>query len=222
MSAHAAGGRLGHAHYLGFRASAREHPRGVLRTLVLALLLAGFIAAAIGVGSGQWQVRPVLSGSMRPGLPIGGVVVTERVPLRSLRVGEVAVFHPPGSSSVTYVHRIISLRPSQGGVVVRTKGDANLYPDPWTLKLHGKWAYQARFALPLLGYPAVWVHSPEGKRILVLVAGTLLASWSALVALDLRRKRAAKKALATEPGPQKALPGSLRLSQEDADASLVR
>jgi signal peptidase I len=181
--------------------------------LVLALLVAGFIVAAVGVGSSQWQVRPVLSGSMRPGFPIGGVVVTERVPLSSLRVGEVAVFHPPTSSSVTYMHRIISLRPSSGGVVVRTKGDANLYPDPWTLKLHGKWAYQARFALPLLGYPAVWVHSPAGKRILVLIAGTLLALWSGLAILDLRRKRAAKNPGTADPDPQQALPEHQLLAQ---------
>jgi signal peptidase I len=198
-SKHAAGARPRHAHNLRFRARGRKRPKGILRTLALALLLAGFAWAAVAVGSGQWQVRPVLSGSMRPGFPVGGVVVTERVPLSSLRVGDVAVFHPPGSSSVTYVHRIISLKASRGGVVVRTKGDANLYPDPWALELHGKWAYQARFALPLLGYPAVWVHSPQGKTILVLVAGTLLVSCGALVVVDLRRKRAAKEALAKGP-----------------------
>lgn len=215
MWGHAAGGRPGHAHKLGSRARAHERPRGVLRTLVLALLVAGFIMAAVAVGSGQWQVRPVLSGSMRPGFPIGGVVVTERVPLSSLRVGEVAVFHPPGSSSVTYVHRIISLRPSRGAVVVRTKGDANLYPDPWTLKLHGKWAYQARFALPLLGYPAVWVHSPAGKRILIVIAGTLLASWSGLVVVDLRRKRALKIPGAPEHAEQQPLGGHQLLAQDE-------
>ena len=170
------------------------HPRrkGILRASILAVVALGLIVVAVGVGTGRWQIRPVLSGSMRPGLPVGGVVVTERVPLSSLQVGDVAVFHPPGARHTTYVHRIVSLQDGREGVVVRTKGDANLTPDPWTLRLHGRWAYEARFSLPLLGYPAVWIHSPEGRRYLLVAAGVFFALLAASVIVDLKKRGAAR------------------------------
>ncbi len=168
--------------------------RGVLRAGALAVVAAGLVLVAFAVGTGRWQIEPVLSGSMRPGLPVGGVVVSERVPLSSLQVGDVAVFHPPGTKAATYVHRIVSLQDGPGGVVVHTKGDANLDPDPWALRLHGRWAYEARFSLPLVGYPAVWIHSPGGRRALLVAAGVLFALLAASVAVDLRRRDAARAA----------------------------
>ena len=170
------------------RARRRSTVARVLHGLVLAGLLAGFSVAAAGVGSGAWQIRPVLSGSMRPGLPVGGVVVTERVPLSDLQVRDVAVFHPPSDPSVDYVHRVISLTRAGRTVVVRTQGDANLYPDPWTLRLTGRWAYVARFSVPLLGYPAVWIHSPRGRADMLLLAGILAAVLAGSLAVDVRRR----------------------------------
>ena len=170
------------------RARRRSTVARVLQGLVLAGLLAGFSVAAAGVGSGAWQIRPVLSGSMRPGLPVGGVVVTERVPLSELQVRDVAVFHPPSDPSVDYVHRVISLTRAGRTVVVRTQGDANLYPDPWTLRLTGRWAYVARFSVPLLGYPAVWIHSPGGRADMLLLAGILAAVLAGSLAVDVRRR----------------------------------
>ena len=176
--------------------SSRTRHRGILRAGVLVVFAMALIVVAVGVGTGRWQIRPVLSGSMRPGLPVGGVVVTERVPLGSLRVGDVAVFHPPGARATTYVHRIISLQDGPDGVVVRTKGDANLEPDPWALRLHGRWAYQARFSLPLLGYPAVWIHSPGGRRVLLVAAGVLFALLAASLVADLRKRRGTRPSTA--------------------------
>jgi len=92
----------------------RERARGrALKRFVTATVLAALVAAAptgiVGVASGAWQVRPILSGSMRPGFPVGGVVVTQRVPLDSLHVGDVVVFHIPHDPGATYLrppHRV--------------------------------------------------------------------------------------------------------------------
>jgi hypothetical protein len=100
----------------------------------------------------------------------------------------VAVFHPPSDPGVDYVHRVISLTRAGGAVVVRTQGDANLYPDPWTLRLTGRWAYVARFSVPLLGYPAVWIHSPRGRADMLLLAGILAAVLAGSLAVDVRRR----------------------------------
>jgi len=153
--------------------------------------LAGLAVVAVAVLSGRWQIRPILSGSMRPGFAVGGVVVTERVPLADLRLGEVAVFHPPGQPSIDYVHRVIALHRGDDGLVVHTKGDDNLYPDPWTLHVDGRYAYVARFTVPFLGYAAIWVHSPGGRRIILLAAGLLALGLVAAGLLERRHEAAA-------------------------------
>ncbi len=155
---------------------------------VLSVLVAGAVLLAAGVVTGDLQLRPVLSGSMRPALPLGGVVVTQRVPLSSLTVGDIAVFHPPGYPKIDYVHRIIWLKRTAHGDLIRTKGDANLYRDPWTLRVQGSEAYVARMAVPLLGYPAVWIHSPSGRRALLYGAGALFLVAGVSAALDDRRR----------------------------------
>lgn len=191
-------------------ADSRPASRSVLsqafEAAVLALAGAVILAAAIAVGSGAWQIRPVLSGSMRPGLPIGGVVVTQRVPLAELQVRDVAVFHPPFDSKADYVHRVISLHREGSVVVVRTQGDDNLYPDPWTLRLHGRYAYVARFSVPLLGYPAVWVHSPAGRRDLLGVGAVLAVAFAGTYVIDRRRRR--RRPVVATPALSAADPGA--------------
>ncbi len=142
-------------------------------TFALTVVLIGLGAAA--VISGSYQVRPVLSGSMRPGLAVGGIVITQRVPISALEVRDVIVFHPPGKSDDLLVHRIIALTPSDAGPVVQTQGDANEIPDPWTVTLQGTSAYRVMFSVPLVGYVAVWAHGPLGRRILFVLGVALVA-----------------------------------------------
>ena len=166
----------------------------VVDRVLLGVLVAGAVVLAAGVATGDLQLRPVLSGSMRPALPLGGVVVTQRIPLSSLRVGDIAVFHPPSDPTIDYVHRIIWLKRTAHGDLIRTKGDANLYRDPWTLRVRSSDAYVARLAVPWLGYPAVWIHSPTGRRTLVYLAGALFLVAAVSAALNDRRRSRDRRA----------------------------
>jgi hypothetical protein len=59
--------------------------------------------------------------------------------------------------------------------VIKTQGDANNAQDPWTLTLGGKYAYEARWSLPLLGYVAVAYQNHRGLVLLgvgVVLLGT--------------------------------------------------
>jgi len=129
--------------------------------------------AVVAVATGRYQVRPVLSGSMEPGLPVGGIVIIERVPIADLQVRDVVVFHRPDRPDELVVHRIIALTQSANGPVIQTQGDANTIPDPWTVSLRGTAAYRATFTLPVIGYAAVWAHGPTGRAALNVV-GLLL------------------------------------------------
>jgi signal peptidase len=146
-----------------------------LGNVLLAAVLGIAALAAVAVLDGHYQVRPVLSGSMEPLLPVGGVVVTERVPISNLRVGDVVVFHRPDRPAELVVHRIVALMPGMAGPVVRTKGDANATSDPWQVTLRGTTAYRASFSVPVVGYVAVWVHGPTGRETLLVVGLLLIA-----------------------------------------------
>ena len=152
---------------------------GIWSALVVVVVAAlGFVV--VTVLSGAWMLTPILSGSMRPGLPVGGVAVSERVPVGSLAVRDVIVFKDPLNPDENVVHRIVQLNfNSSGQAVVKTQGDANTVPDPWTATLHGKDVYVVQFTLPLLGYPAVYTnHGVDlmvgGVILLMVVAGTVV------------------------------------------------
>jgi len=153
----------------------------------LAVLIALVGTAVLAVASGRYQVRPVLSGSMRPGLPVGGVVITERVPVSSLHVRDVVVLHRPDVPDELVVHRIISMSQGPDGMIVHTQGDANSEPDPWTVQLRGATAYRVVYTLPLFGYVAVWAHSPAGRESFLLVGLFLLVAAGAGGLLAKRR-----------------------------------
>jgi signal peptidase I len=159
------------------RTRTADRPKARLRrwavNVTLAAVILAFGAAAAAVLSGNYQVRPVLSASMTPGLPVGGVVVTQRVPTSTLKVRDVIVFAKPGGAGDLIVHRIIALKRTSGQLQVRTQGDANPAADPWTASLRGTTAYRAVGSLPFLGYAAVWAHGPSGRQAALLGAGLL-------------------------------------------------
>jgi signal peptidase I len=187
-----------------------------LRRGVLVLIVALLGALAFGVVSGRYEIRPVLSGSMRPGLPVGGVVLAEKVPTASLHVRDVIIFHRPGHPSELVVHRITTLSPSAAGPVIQTQGDANDVPDPWKVTLQGSTAYRAKYSVPLVGYAAIWAHEPQTRRLALLLAA-LLAVAVALSQL-LRRVRRASRVDEPDSEPDSE-PYSESVSDESTDAS---
>ena len=173
---------------------------GVATGLVLVLLaLVGY-----GVLSGGWEIRPVLTGSMRPGLPVGGVVFVEREPVSALRVRDVIIVTVPHDHGFQIVHRVISITAAAGGPIIRTMGDANTAPDPWgPVQVKSPFVYQARFALPFVGYLALAAHSPVGRGITILIVGALVA-WA--LASKARNRRRAAPPTAADPAASEGTP----------------
>ncbi len=112
--------------------------------------------------------------------------MTERVPISSLQVRDVIVFHRPDNPAELVVHRIISLKHVGDALVIKTQGDNNPVPDPWTVTLRGSTAYRAQFSLPLIGYAAIWWHQPQTRTIALWLAG--LCALAALVVLAMPKR----------------------------------
>ncbi len=160
--------------------------RSVVTVATLAVLVAVLIGA-LALANGSWEVNPILSGSMRPGLSVGGVVISERVPVSQLVLRDVIVFQEPNNPATQIVHRIIKMTKSKSGeILINTQGDANNAPDPWTLTIKGEYAYRARWTLPLLGYVAVAYENNRG--LFLLGAGVVLIAAGASTVLSSRRR----------------------------------
>ncbi|MCX8168791.1 MAG: signal peptidase I [Candidatus Methanomethylicia archaeon] len=104
--------------------------------IVIAIVLSRGIHFIVGlVLNTPTPFLVVASGSMEPTLNIGDIIVIRGVRTEDLKVGDIIVFNPPKPyyNGIPWVHRIISIQSIGGEKYFRTKGDANLYPDPFTL-----------------------------------------------------------------------------------------
>jgi signal peptidase len=191
------------------RSSGPKHAKGskfraigiwTKKTVAMVFVLAILGTAGVGVwalAQGSWSVNPVLSGSMRPGFTVGGVVISQRIPVSELAVRDVIVFHNPNKPSEEMVHRIVQMtKGSDGQLFIKTQGDANPVRDPWTLTIRGNSVYKVRWSLPLLGYVAVAYQNHQG--IALIIAGLILLSVAALTLLAQRRRSKDLQTDATE------------------------
>ena len=133
------------------------------------LVLVGMVSLAGGatVRLLDLHMQTVLSGSMRPTVSPGDVVVTQPVLVTDLRVGDVIAFYPPGRT-VPVLHRVTSLASEGGVVAVTTRGDANPVDDPWLASINGPTVYRMVGYIPLVG----WL--PQYRGLLFIAAGLLI------------------------------------------------
>jgi signal peptidase I len=93
----------------------------VLAAAVLTLVLIGF--------------RPLIitSGSMRPTLHVGDVVITSWTPAHALDVGDIVSFDDPSGARALITHRVRSMTAETGELQIETRGDANTVSEIWVV-----------------------------------------------------------------------------------------
>jgi hypothetical protein len=82
--------------------------------------------------------------------------------------------HVPLAGRPVVAHRVVSVRRTQQGVVVRTKGDANGAPDAWEVTMLGQ-AWRVRTNAEDLGYVIEALRRPDVQRVLGRVVPVLLS-----------------------------------------------
>lgn len=127
--------------------SVANRMRIMCRIAAWMLLLVGVVLTAVLV----WAQLPgnrgrcclgrtvlvVGSGSMSPAIEAGDLVMVRRIDpaeVARIRVGSVVTFRVPEHETMVVTHRVIDVsRSPDGGAVIRTKGDANQYPDSFSI-----------------------------------------------------------------------------------------
>jgi signal peptidase I len=149
----------------------------VSSTLLLAagLLLGGILALSAVMG---WQRYVIVSGSMTGTYDRGSLVLDDVVPVGSLKPGDVITYKPPPGAGPDglVTHRIVSISSGKDGQrVLRTKGDANAAPDPWTFVLAGRKQARVRAGIPYAGFVIAALSRRELRMLVVGVPALLIA-----------------------------------------------
>jgi len=146
----------------------------VLLSIVLLAVLGG---AMLGL-----QAAVVRSGSMTPTIAQGSVVVSESVPVSSLRPGDV-VTRPAEGAAEPVTHRLVSATRQGDTYLMQTRGDANESGETWTVPADSTLP-KIRWVVPSIGDGVAVLRSH-----LVLVLGLVVIGGLLIAALRLPARR---------------------------------
>jgi signal peptidase len=145
--------------------------------IFLAIILGCIGAFWIGLRtylSTEYPLLAVASGSMIPTLNVGDLIVVQgglnvNNVIAEYETGDIVVFHKPSNPDELIVHRAVEKINDE----LRTKGDNNDHADYWTVtndELVGKVVGN----IPYLGHIPLFVHTPTGITIILLVIVVLI------------------------------------------------
>ena len=126
----------------------------VLLPAVVFTLITSKTNAILGI-----QSFVVLSGSMQPAIPVGGIVYTQKQ--ASYQKGDIVAFK---SGDVNVTHRIVDVK-NDGSF--QTKGDANNASDSKTIPVNDIFGKQV-FFLPYAGRLIIFLKTPQGFFPLII------------------------------------------------------
>ena len=121
-----------------------------------------------------WRVDSVLSGSMEPELRVGSLVVIQPVYPADIEVGDIIMFRQTSIAEDPVTHRVIEIV-RNSPLSFKTKGDANVRPDPFSVpasKVIGK----MYFHISTLGYVTIFLQTVVGFVFCIIIPGiTIIA-----------------------------------------------
>ena len=149
----------------------------ILLLLIVLVLLSGYTMLQSRRNPNQipsvmgYTPMSVLTGSMRPMLEPGDMIVTKKVQADNIAVGEVITYRVSNDTLVT--HRVIEVLEENGSYRFRTQGDANNTEDQQLIEssnIVGSYV----FKIPKGGYIANFTRSPIGFVVLIILPVLLL------------------------------------------------
>ncbi|HEX8226666.1 MAG TPA: signal peptidase I [Candidatus Saccharimonadales bacterium] len=147
----------------------------------IGLLAAVFVLSLPVTG---WRALSVQTGSMKPAIDPGALVLVHRVPQASLAVGDVMTYTSLKDPNVTVTHRITDISPlGNGKMLYGMRGDANKVADVpvQESQIVGKVATH----IPFLGRVTDFLHTIPGLILAVYIPAAIVAAFE--VRLLIRR-----------------------------------
>lgn len=155
--------------------------RAVEVMLVVVVVAAALVAVVIPwlAGATPYDVR---TGSMRPAMPPGTLVVVRPVDPTDLGIGSVVTFMPRADDPGVVTHRIVGQGiDTVGRTVYQTRGDANDAIDPEPVRAE-QIVGQRWYSVPYLGHLTALL-SGQQRKAGVIVVGSCLLGYAAIMML---------------------------------------
>jgi signal peptidase I len=153
----------------------RTTPRAVSVAVRTSFFVGAALIALLAIGpvTGAYRTLTVLSGSMRPYMQPGDVVVVTPIAARDLKPGDIVTYHLPTDGRPLVTHRVTAVLEPGSHPVIQTKGDANNTPDAQA-RLDESRVWRTRAVVPKVGYVLVALRHPAMRLIGSVLAPLLL------------------------------------------------
>jgi signal peptidase len=175
---------------------------------ILLVVFLVFVAGSLVLGNFrtpiQYRLFSVQSGSMRPTIPLGSIIVVW--PQKDYQKDDIITFGSEANLKNTVTHRVVEVSKDNdlGTVNYRTKGDANNAPDTELIR-SGRVVGKVVVHIPYLGYPVTFAQTQVGLIVLVIIPATLIVySEISSIKNELASMFKSKKAAKKEPDLVKA------------------
>ncbi len=160
----------------------------VLAWMVILTSFAALMVAVLVPRLGGATPYEILTGSMRPGLPPGTLVVMKPADPGDIGVGSIVTYQLSSGESTVVTHRVVEVSQSlSGNIEYVTQGDANDVADELPVRpeqIRGTLWY----AVPQLGRVNQLVNGDQ-RQVLVYVAAAGLGAYALLMYLAAVRDR---------------------------------
>jgi signal peptidase len=141
---------------------------GVAAIVAVAIFYPGLILL-------HYEPMVIVTGSMQKTIPVGSLVVDQKVSPQQLKVGDVISFQKPLGAKGIDTHRIVAIKIDHGKRLYQTKGDSNPIADPWVISFErGTAAHRMVFSVPYAGNALIFARSSLGRLSLVVFVCVIL------------------------------------------------
>ena len=175
------------------------------------LVLSWFVMLSVGATLLVALIIPRLSGatpyvietgSMRPGMPPGTLVVVKPAAPETIAAGDVITYQIKSGDPTVVTHRVVTVGyDGTGEPRWRTQGDANNAADQnWVLPMQVKGVRW--YSVPYLGYVTSLVTDQQRGLLMALVVLGLLGYAAAMFRKALRDRRRSARAEQETPAPR--------------------
>lgn len=159
----------------------------------IVVLILGVVVFWGSTGLLGFQPRIVASGSMRPSLEVGDLVIAVPTPTQNIEVGDVVLFITE-SGSIPIIHRVIEIETDGNEYMFVTKGDANNAPDDPIFPADK--VFKLAYTVPYVGWFSIYTRqfvsdsfSYIAENVLVsLLSGSILLVLGGFIVLQRRFK----------------------------------
>jgi signal peptidase len=163
-----------------------------LGALAAILALMAVVAVTVVPRVLGWESVVVLTGSMEPTIPVGGLAFLAPVHPEEVKVGDV-ISYRLGNSRVT--HRVVELgTDAQGALGFKTKGDANNDADAGMVPASSVVSREV-WTVPYAGRVSNFMRSREGFKLLIFAPAIVIVA-SSLFSISAEMNKQRRKAAA--------------------------